>query len=77
MAFVLVTHMPPGYETTLPEILARYTDMPVSGIRDNEAIEPDHVYVCPSAHVVAIKDGLFSLASRQSGHERKPVSTSS
>jgi two-component system, chemotaxis family, CheB/CheR fusion protein len=73
MAFVLVTHMPPGYETTLPEILSRYTDMPVSSIRNDEAIEPDHVYVCPSAHVVVIKDGSFSLASRQSGHERKPI----
>src|SRR5215475_7827744 len=57
MAFVLVTHMPRGYETTLPEIIARFTDMPVSNIRHEAEIEPDHVYVSPSDHVVSIHDG--------------------
>jgi len=73
MAFVLVTHMPRGHETTLPEILARYTDMPVSAIRHEEAIQRDHIYVCPSDHVVTIKDGLFFLKARQSDSERHPI----
>src|SRR5262245_66061001 len=36
MAFVVVTHMPSGHTTTLPEILARYTDMAVSNIAHGE-----------------------------------------
>src|SRR5262245_34218283 len=73
MAFVLVTHMPRGYETTLPEILARFTTMPVANVRHEAPIEPNHVYVCPSDHVVMIKDGVLLLEARALDGQRKPI----
>ncbi len=73
MAFVVVTHMPRGYETTLPEILAHYTAMPVTNIRHREIAEPNHVYVCPSDHVVTIKDRRLILEARPSHDHGKPI----
>ncbi|MBV8504360.1 MAG: hypothetical protein JOZ11_00875, partial [Alphaproteobacteria bacterium] len=34
LAFVVVTHLPPGYESMLAEILGRSTRMPVFHARD-------------------------------------------
>jgi CheB methylesterase/CheR methyltransferase, SAM binding domain len=60
-------------ETTLPEILGRFTDMPVANARHETTIEPNHVYVCPSDHVVTIEDGRLLLEARLSDVQRKPI----
>jgi two-component system CheB/CheR fusion protein len=43
MAFVLVTHLPVGYETTLPDILGRHSAMTITIAGNGDAIEPNHV----------------------------------
>ena len=73
MAFVLVTHMPRGHNTALSEIVGRFTDMPVANVRHNETVEPDHVYVCPSDHVVSIEDGRLVLEARSAEVQRRPI----
>jgi two-component system, chemotaxis family, CheB/CheR fusion protein len=73
MAFVVVTHMPRGYETTLPEILGRYTEMPVTNAHKDEAIEPNHVYVCPSDHVLTVRHDRLHLEPRGSEIHRTPI----
>jgi two-component system CheB/CheR fusion protein len=73
MAFVLVTHMPRGHVTMLSEILGRCTDMPVTNVRHDEAVEPNHVYVCPSDHVVTMEDGRLMLEARSADVQRKPI----
>jgi two-component system CheB/CheR fusion protein len=73
MAFVLVTHMPRGHATALADIVGRHTDMAVRNVRHDEAIEPDHVYVCPADQVVTIVDGRLLLEARVSEHQRKPI----
>jgi len=71
MAFVLVTHMPRGHTTTLPEIIGRYTEMTARNVRHDETIEPNHVYVCPADQVVTIVDGRLILEARTSDVQRK------
>jgi len=73
MAFVLVTHMPRGHETTLPEIVARYTTMPAANAGHQQVIEADHVYVCPPDHVVTIQDGRLMLEARAAEIHRRPI----
>ena len=73
MAFVVVTHMPRGYETTLPEILSRYTEMPVTNVHADEAIAPNHVYVCPSDHVLTVRHDRLHLEPRGSEIHRTPI----
>jgi two-component system CheB/CheR fusion protein len=67
MAFVLVTHLPVGYVTTLPEIIGRHSAMAVTIAANGELIEPNHVYVCPASYILTIKEARLVLAPRGSG----------
>ena len=43
MAFIVVTHLGEGYESALPQILSRSTQLPIAAVRNGETIEPNHV----------------------------------
>lgn len=60
MAFVVVSHQAPTGQSMLPEILARSTEMPVCEIAEETLVEPNHVYLEPRGHNVAIRAGLLS-----------------
>ena len=47
MAFVLVQHLAPDRASLLPELLAKYTRMPVRQVAAETPIAPDHIYVIP------------------------------
>jgi two-component system CheB/CheR fusion protein len=64
MAFVLVQHLHPEYESALTEILSRATSMPVAEAVDNMPVEPDHVYVIPPNVYLAVLHGVLHLLPR-------------
>ncbi len=64
MAFVVVQHLEPNYESQLAEILARATSMPVVQAEEGMSVERDHVYVIPPNKVMIIRDGALHLAPR-------------
>ncbi len=45
MAFLLVQHLDPAHESVLAELLARHTSLPITQVKHDEAIVPDHIYV--------------------------------
>lgn len=57
-AFVVVTHLSPSRESHLPEVLARYTSLPVVAAVDNQQVEINTVYVLP-------RDALMSISQRR------------
>lgn len=61
LAFVVVLHLAPGRKSMLPEILARWTSMPVQEAQDGSAIEPNKVLVLPPGSVAVLRDGHISL----------------
>src|SRR5579871_2780011 len=63
-AFVLVTHMAAGTHSSLPELLARFTPMPVAEAEEGQVLEPNHVYVCPPDHMLTLEDGMIRLHER-------------
>ena len=65
MAFVLIQHLSPDYESLLPEILGRVTEMPVQQVQDQMTVEPNEIYVIPPNHQMSLEDGIFHLAPRQ------------
>lgn len=65
MAFLLVQHLDPSHPTMLPEILAKKTTMPVGEASDDQAVEPDHLYVIPPNAVMRIELGRLRLTSRR------------
>ena len=47
MAFALIQHLAADRESLLSKILVRSTQMPVTEVRENTALEPNCIYVIP------------------------------
>ncbi len=65
MGFVIVQHLAPEHASSLAEILARATTMPVCEVRDEPAVEPDHVYVIPPGRDMVIAGGRLLLLPQE------------
>jgi len=63
MAFVLVQHLAPDRASLLPELLARYTRMPVLQVRAETPVAPDHVYIIPPDATLTVHGGRLHLVS--------------
>jgi len=61
MAFVLVQHLAPDHKSLLPELLGRYTRLPVFEVEDGMVVRPNCVYVMPPAHDMALVSGTLHL----------------
>ena len=62
IAFVVVQHLAPDHPTALPEILARYTQMPVEQVRDNTKATPNRVSIIPPNATLTIKNGVLRVS---------------
>jgi two-component system CheB/CheR fusion protein len=65
MAFVFIQHLDPTHSSSLTEILARNTTMPVSEITTNLTVEPNHIYVIPPNANLVILHGALHLLPRE------------
>ena len=66
MAFVLIQHLDPHHESRLVDLLARFTQMPVSEAAHGQKVEPNHVYIIPPNVNLAIVEGkASSIAARR------------
>ncbi len=65
LAYVLVQHLSPEHESSLPDILARATKLPVEIASDGQRIERDHVYVIPPGKTLLVEDGALRLVSSE------------
>ena len=61
MAFVLIQHLDPTHRSMLPELVARFTSMPVHQITDGMTIAPNNVYVIPPDRDLGIIHGSLHL----------------
>ena len=62
LVFVVVLHLSPEHESTLAELLARHTTMPVVQAEDGMTVAPNHVYVIPPRKYLASVDGHLRLS---------------
>ncbi|MBW4022876.1 MAG: hypothetical protein HIU92_06985 [Proteobacteria bacterium] len=76
LAFVVVLHLPPNRKSLLPEILARWTSMPIVEATDGCRVERNRVYVPPPGSIVTFRDGCLRLRelSREDGGSPIPIS---
>src|SRR5688572_17162771 len=53
MAYVVILHLSPDYESRLAQVLQNATKMPVLQVNEQTKVEPDCVYVVPpNQHLV-------------------------
>lgn len=68
MVFVVVLHLSPEHESTLPQLLQRSTSMKVLPAEDGVRVTPNTVYVIPPGKYLSSLDGHLRLTDLQ--HER-------
>ena len=61
MGFVVIQHLDPDHKDILPELLQRMTSMPVSRVKNNTKVSPNHVYVIPPNKDISILHGSLHL----------------
>jgi len=71
MVFVVILHLSPEHESTLPELLQRSTTMNVIQVKETAKIEPNHVYVIPPGKALASLDGQLRLTDLPTDRGRR------
>ena len=61
MAFVLVQHLAPDFESSLAEIMRQHTRLPVFEVQDGMALQVNTVYVMPPNCDMALINGTLQL----------------
>ena len=74
LAFIVVLHLPHNRKSVLPEILARWTRMPVVEVTEGVHVAVNHVYVPPPGVVVTLKNGHLHLLEVIGPRESNPIS---
>ena len=71
MAFVVILHLAPDHESTLPEVLARSTSMPVARADDGQEVKVNCVYVIPPGKFLTLEDGRLRLTELKPAEGRR------
>jgi two-component system CheB/CheR fusion protein len=61
MAFILIPHLDPSRVSMLPELLRKYTEMPLLQANDGTKVERDTIYIIPPNKKMAINHGTLVL----------------
>lgn len=61
IGFVIISHLDPAKKDILPELIQRYTRMPVVQAVDDMAVQPNNVYVIPPNNDMTISGGVLKL----------------
>ncbi len=64
MAFVVVQHLAPAYPSALPDLLQRFTKLPVAEAVHGQRLEPDCLYVIPPDCDLAVHEGCLQVLAR-------------
>lgn len=65
LAFVVVMHLSPEYESQLANVLQQKTTMPVTQVSEPVRVRPNHVYVIPPNHQLTFDDSTLHLVPPQ------------
>ncbi len=69
IAFVIVQHLDPTAHSSMPEILSRFTKMPVHVATDGVKVGPNSVYLIPPNKGMGIQSGaLYSAGTEEEQH---------
>jgi two-component system, chemotaxis family, CheB/CheR fusion protein len=71
IAYVVILHMSPDYESRLAEILQTASSVPVTQVQERVEVAPNHVYVIPPNRNLTMSDGHLDLNTRIGAEERR------
>jgi two-component system CheB/CheR fusion protein len=71
VAYVVILHLAPDYESHLAEVLQTSSSIPVTQVQETIKIKPDHVYVISPNKSLSMKDGHLSVSEIKGYEERR------
>jgi two-component system CheB/CheR fusion protein len=71
LAFVVVMHLSPDFESQLAEVLQQKTAMPVVQVTESVKVQPNHVYVIPPNHQLTFEESVLRLKPPQQAQGRR------
>jgi two-component system CheB/CheR fusion protein len=71
LAYVVVLHLAPEYESTMPALLQRHTAMPVRAAADADKLVPNTVFVIPPGKHLTVSDEYLRLTELQPERGRR------
>lgn len=74
-AFVIVQHMSPDVESSMEEILQRFTEMRVVSATAGMALEQDTIYLIPPAKEIRLQEMTFDVADLDREKIARPIDT--
>ncbi|MFN6964374.1 MAG: PAS domain S-box protein [Pyrinomonadaceae bacterium] len=74
IAYVVILHLSPDYESRLAEVLQRVSSIPVEQVTKKTKVRPDHVYVVPpDKHLEMSNDSILVKPVETDEERRAPV----
>ena len=74
MAFVVVQHLDPTYDSLMAQLLEKHTKMKVTQAKGGERLEADHVYFIPPGFGLMLNDGILDLTEFENPRGlRRPI----
>ncbi len=67
MAYIVVQHLNPDYESLLSEILTKRTPLPVMQVQEDVELQPDRVYLIAPNTTLTVVDNVIRVVPRASG----------
>lgn len=64
MAFVVVQHLSPDFESMMDELLDRQTSIPIHIVEDGVTVKPNEIYLIPPRKEMIISDGRLLLTDK-------------
>jgi two-component system CheB/CheR fusion protein len=68
-AIIVVQHLSPNFESLMPQIISRRTDMTVSSAVHGASILPNHIHVLPAGKELSVAGGKIELRDRAPGSQ--------
>lgn len=64
VSFVIIQHLSPRHKSLMPELLRRYTKIPIETITDKQSLKANKIYLMPAGASVMLENNLFKLTPR-------------
>jgi len=71
MAFVVILHLSPTYESNAASLLQHFTAMPVVQVTEAVPVAPNRIYVIPPTKHLTMADGMVRLQEPGGSRERR------
>ena len=76
MAFVVIQHLSPDFDSHMDELLARKTQIRIRAVTQSLKVEPDTIYLIPANKQMVVRQGLLHLTERKAAQSpAHPIDT--